>query len=245
MRQKIFDKSVCLTREQLLNYKTRKLSNEELHTIEKHLIDCPLCSDAVEGIENIDADTMQKDINRINKGIEKRRTKQSKIFYKYSAVAALILITLTVILNISQSSAGKKLFDKYFKVYPDITMHKRGENNGGNLNEAMNFYNLKEFNKAVLLFNKLSPEQTDETAVFYKAVSLIALHKPKPALELLLPISKNRDSKFFEEANWYSALCYSYLDQTDKAGNHLKKLVNSPDYSKQALSILGIIEAEK
>ncbi len=40
----------CLSLEQLTGYVERRLSAEEMATIESHLQRCPLCRDAVEGL---------------------------------------------------------------------------------------------------------------------------------------------------------------------------------------------------
>ena len=46
----IFVPSGCISVEQLFNYQNKKLSKKEMHEVEKHLLDCQLCSDALEGL---------------------------------------------------------------------------------------------------------------------------------------------------------------------------------------------------
>ncbi len=46
----IFEQSACLTPRQVKNYVSGKMVHEEAHVVEAHLLGCPLCSDAVEGI---------------------------------------------------------------------------------------------------------------------------------------------------------------------------------------------------
>lgn len=46
----IFEQTICLTPRQMKNYVSGKMVHEEAHVVEAHLLGCPLCSDAVEGI---------------------------------------------------------------------------------------------------------------------------------------------------------------------------------------------------
>lgn len=46
----IFDNSTCLTPRQLRGYASGKMVHEEAHAVETHLLSCPFCSEAVEGL---------------------------------------------------------------------------------------------------------------------------------------------------------------------------------------------------
>jgi tetratricopeptide (TPR) repeat protein len=47
---KLFTKTGCITQSMMMQYADGLLSPEDSHTIEHHLVDCALCSDALEGI---------------------------------------------------------------------------------------------------------------------------------------------------------------------------------------------------
>lgn len=47
----LFEDTRCQSLEVLLRYRDGKLNSAERHAVEKHLIDCPLCSDALEGLQ--------------------------------------------------------------------------------------------------------------------------------------------------------------------------------------------------
>ncbi|MEZ5016821.1 MAG: tetratricopeptide repeat protein [Flavipsychrobacter sp.] len=47
----IFDHSACLSAKQLKSYVSGSMVHEEAHAAEVHLLSCPLCSDAVEGLQ--------------------------------------------------------------------------------------------------------------------------------------------------------------------------------------------------
>ncbi|MBL7888399.1 MAG: TonB family protein [Bacteroidia bacterium] len=46
----IYNSSECIPEQTMFNYIDKKLSPKEEHEVEKHLIDCELCSDALEGL---------------------------------------------------------------------------------------------------------------------------------------------------------------------------------------------------
>ena len=49
--ENILSNSDCLSQEQMLLYLENKLEREAAHSAESHLIDCPFCSDALEGLQ--------------------------------------------------------------------------------------------------------------------------------------------------------------------------------------------------
>ena len=177
MKEKVFTNSKCLTAEQIIQYKENNLSAEELRKIEKHLIDCPLCSDAIEGAESVSAETILDDFIFVKKRIEFKTSKRITKVFVYSAVAALLLIAVTVLFNTSRPSNNKQIFNNYFEVYPDVTVHKRGTSENNKLTNAMNFYNLKQYKKALSIFSEIAKTSNNETAAFYTGVSLMTLDK--------------------------------------------------------------------
>lgn len=49
--KRIFDQSACLTPRQLKGYVSGSLVHEEAHAVEAHIMGCPFCSEAIEGIK--------------------------------------------------------------------------------------------------------------------------------------------------------------------------------------------------
>ncbi|MFI5219717.1 MAG: tol-pal system YbgF family protein [Bacteroidia bacterium] len=49
-KNKIFDKRLCLSEDELLRYASGKMNEREKHHVEKHITDCELCSDALDGV---------------------------------------------------------------------------------------------------------------------------------------------------------------------------------------------------
>ena len=133
--QDIFMKTGCLSEEMLMEYTSGKLSFAEKHEIEKHLIDCEMCSDAVEGLNMVSGKKRISEITlELNQKIQQRAgNNEIKIifFRQYRtqlAIAASIVVTIGIAwffrsnVSISEldNSASKKIFADKFEPYsPD------------------------------------------------------------------------------------------------------------------------------
>jgi TonB family protein len=65
----IYNPTDCLSEKTLFDYIDNKLSQKERHIVEKHLLDCEMCSDALEGLELVND---RKRIALIKEAINKR-----------------------------------------------------------------------------------------------------------------------------------------------------------------------------
>ena len=85
-------------------YVQDKLSAEERHRIEKHMADCEMCSEAVEGLmairqkEHIPAWLRQAKWNILQQLRKKTHKKRKVNFYLYIAIVALIIILMVLVL---------------------------------------------------------------------------------------------------------------------------------------------------
>jgi hypothetical protein len=131
----IFEHTDCILEEMLMKYVSDKLSPAEKHEVEKHLIDCDMCSDAVEGLQrigdkkkisNITAELNQKIQTRIDTNEEK---KAGKIIFLQQyrtqlAVAASIAVLIGLIWFFRSNSmkeldpiSSEKIFADKFEPY--------------------------------------------------------------------------------------------------------------------------------
>lgn len=62
----MFDSSACLSTRQLKSYASGKMVHEEAHTVEVHLLSCPFCTDALEGLTNHKDSEAFEDIEQMN-----------------------------------------------------------------------------------------------------------------------------------------------------------------------------------
>ena len=87
----IFSNTTCISKESMLKYINKQLSKKELYVIEKHMLDCELCSDAYAGMSFAQNSSMLFALdNSIDKraGIRKAKTP----FFRNFMVAASVLV---------------------------------------------------------------------------------------------------------------------------------------------------------
>jgi len=95
----IFNNSDCVEKETLIEYKRDKLSSEQKHFVEQHLVDCELCSDALDGYMN--ATNIKLDVYELKLKVLKisERPQIFNIIYKNKhrlKVAAGILVFIGI-----------------------------------------------------------------------------------------------------------------------------------------------------
>lgn len=95
----IFSGTDCLSPEILLAYAENRLTADEKHLVEKHLLDCEFCSDALDGISSLKYKSKLKPtLSEITKKIDSyskgRKTRVVYFDFRRSMAAAAILIVL-------------------------------------------------------------------------------------------------------------------------------------------------------
>ena len=83
----IFDESECISEKTLLKYVNKELSNIRRNEVEKHAINCKLCSNAIEGFEKY-----QNSVSSYLKFKKVYQKNTSNLIYYIGAIAASILI---------------------------------------------------------------------------------------------------------------------------------------------------------
>ncbi len=68
--ENILSHSSCLSQEQMQLYLDQKLDQEQMHAVERHFTDCLFCSDALEGLQSIDAHAVENQVDEIRSHIE-------------------------------------------------------------------------------------------------------------------------------------------------------------------------------
>ncbi|MEM7037065.1 MAG: tetratricopeptide repeat protein, partial [Bacteroidota bacterium] len=68
----IFSPTRCLPAEILLKYANDELSKEEIHAVERHLVDCPFCEDALEGMTMAGSENFTAMLDQVNSAIDER-----------------------------------------------------------------------------------------------------------------------------------------------------------------------------
>lgn len=122
----LFTGTECLSEQQMLDYIDNKLSLQERHVVEKHVLDCELCADAIEGFTLITdrgkLDEVAFAVNAIVTSQEKEQKKSSWLStpMKIAATITVLLLigSVTLYLKNSVQKETDKTFASNFKPYP-------------------------------------------------------------------------------------------------------------------------------
>ena len=109
-----------LTARQMQDYLSGNLSDVEMHHIEKHLLECDFCAEAMEGLEAmVNVVDFEKDISTLKKRIEKRTqtTRKEPVFLykrvlKIAAMVAVLVVASVLITNYFRSNIALKEFSE-------------------------------------------------------------------------------------------------------------------------------------
>jgi tetratricopeptide (TPR) repeat protein len=205
----------CLTAAQIQSYVRQEMPDQERKITEQHLIECNICSEAVEGALQIGVQAAEEHLASLNQKIRERFTsgnaaiiapKKAYARLVYS-MAAVLLLTLTAVIYYGTRTPYEKLFAEYVKPYSNAVPLVRGEAPNSLLQDAMMSYELEDYRAAVQkLQTIIHNDPSNTTAVFYGGVSYLMLGDGGRALDLLQSVS-NR-SEFYEAAQWYLALAF-------------------------------------
>jgi hypothetical protein len=143
--QVIFDpQTACLTEQAMFAYIDGKLSPAECHAVEKHLLDCAFCSEAMEGLELVrDRSKVSAPLPGTGHGaIEPKRGRIIPFNspYKLAAAAAILLLVGSVVfLRYSGTSQTEQLSMKEDKKAP-LTRNDSLSGNTATTSEDETFY---------------------------------------------------------------------------------------------------------
>jgi len=108
LKHTIFTDTDCISEQTMFDYIDKKLSSKECHFVEKHLLHCELCSDALEGLEltknrNKIAEINQKINERIVIPTDKKENRTIVFNYKViMSIAATVLLLVGAVFFFNQ-----------------------------------------------------------------------------------------------------------------------------------------------
>jgi len=116
----IFDKTDHIDESKLWLYAKGKLHRDEAHEVEKHLVDCEMCSDIVEGFSKFSSEgNFNAAINRVSEAfLNSAARKRKLIIRRLSMAAGFVLVAASSILLITQLNQTKT---PEFQVAKEIT----------------------------------------------------------------------------------------------------------------------------
>ncbi len=130
----IFAESECISEDLIIDYLEDKLTPAERHFVERHLANCELCTDAVEGLSLINDKSRIKDIvKELNDQITAQTTTRKPLpfwmntKFRIAATVAIFLIAGAVFmfLNTNNKEQDAKLFSDKYEPYQKENIHPK------------------------------------------------------------------------------------------------------------------------
>lgn len=238
-------------------YLQNQLSDEQLAEFEAKLeIDINLHSE-VALVKEIDIAINEKDIlllkqklSNIAEQVKNEANKKSELSFIgklmskkaiVASVAASLILLLSITGIINRQSDNYNIYQKYYNTYQLTGITRSAESNTEkDLKMALEKFENKEFESALILFNKvISIENNNIANHFYAGVASQETGKFDVAIKQYQTVILNKDNLFIEQARWYLALCYLQTNENKKAIYQFKQIAQKEGFYKlKALAIL-------
>ncbi len=245
----IFASSECLTLDQLTAYVENNLPEAERFRVEKHLVDCELCSDAVEGLASSpDLGVERSIIYALSRKIRKQFAqapalqKTAKLYYAIAAVIIFGIISLLFLFTRNQ--LHESLFAEYYKPFPNTIPIVRSQDAGNLLQQAMWAYEKRSYTEASKhLQDLLDQEPENVLAHFYLGNALLFLNRPGQAVSHFQKIRYQNNHKLQEHVEWYLGLAYLKLREIERARTIFAEInARNGTYQKQSRELLDRLQ---
>lgn len=153
---------------------------------------------------------------------------------RWLVAASIALIAgLTYIFMPASPTSNQDLFNQNFQPYPNV-VHPivRGEEGQISKTKAFAAYQNGEYSSAIALFAELYAASKEPDYLFYQANALLQLKKGKEAIPLLQNHLMTADS-LTEKSDWYLAMAYLQVDDTNNAKKMLQSVVDDGVFKVQ------------
>lgn len=182
-------------------------------------------------------------LNEDNKDINSKFKQTFFLGRKFLTAAAVILVVVisSVVYNIISVPTNDRLFKQYYQKYDaDILTRSTVTNDVNALISAIQQYDKGNYPIAIAKFEEiLKIDNNNTTAHFFVGVSYIETNDYEKAIKNLSFVIDQNDTAFIEHAEWYLALCYVKIKQTNKANKLLTKIAGRQTFYKlMAMDVL-------
>ncbi len=247
----LFKPSPCLSQETILKYLAGELPPQVQHQVENHLLDCPLCNDAVEAFQEYKPTRFPGSFEEW-KSLQAQGPmptggllKQLRPFFRIAAVLA-VLITAWWLLQ--RPTSPDDLYAKFYQPYTlDIPVSSRSTLLAvplpASLVNALQQYDSGHYEKALAgLEEVLSADPDNEPANFYAGMACLQIGRFDEAYAFLLKVIAT-NGNYASQARWYLALIKLKQNDIEGAKELLQQITKTNGYQHtQAAALLQLLE---
>lgn len=248
----IFQEDRCLSRREIAKYIGGKLNKAESFRVENHILDCPLCEDALEGYDTDEFEKLNsvESFESFSKKLSPqreakiRRLSNTFILRRIAAAVLVLIIAVGGFMMLSTPS-NNELYQAYFETYEsDISPRRGGESKAVEihplLKEAMDLYDDHNFEASLPVFDKyIAIEKEDHFANFYAGMANLESGKMAEGIKFL-EFVKNSGSNYGNDGTWYLILAKLKVGERAEAKNLLIEYLknNKVPYHEKGKALL-------
>lgn len=234
----IFQKHECLSEGDIQDYLGNRLSGEERHRVENHLLDCPLCSDAQEGWALLEEDRAKA----------RPVLRASRLPWRFFAVAAAILALMVAVVWVyTGASPSDRLYAEYYETYKDdlSIQFRNGDDRAlpqkNLLPEGLEAYREGAYAKCIPLLESFLSENPDNLIARYYLGMACMEEENWAGAETHLSGVQSARLEYWEESTWYLALLYTRSQRKEEAREALQSLIGAKSgrYYEKAEKLLS------
>ncbi len=216
---KLFQIQKCLSEEAIKKYLTNSLSDEDRFQVEDHLLDCPFCTDAAEGLEAHYDFEKNDSLDRLDTHFEKELKKEEVLVktlkprsrFSINQIAAAILLLLVPVAAWMywNSNPDQKLYADFLPENTSLsTTVRSGEMQELEIpvRQAKKLFEEKRYDAALEASQRVlenTPEQP--LAIYYAGLSAMESGHAELARHYFSTLRIN-EAAFYEDATWYMIL---------------------------------------
>jgi len=241
--------------EEIENYLYNDLSEDDLIAFEAQILNNQELATEINLIRNIDQALQENDVMQLRNKLQgiagqinnEKQTERSFIG-RFSArkvivstVAASLIMLLSITGLVSRNDSSQELYSKYHQTYQTTGITRAAASDDSQtLKNALQKLENKEYNQAILMFNKLTSEENNNmVGHFYAGVALQETGKYKHAISEFNTVITHKDNLFVEQAQWFIGLCYVKTEDNTNAYKQFKDIAEKQGfYQEKAAAIL-------
>ncbi len=249
----IFKQRRCLTQREVWQYLNGELDDEQRYEVENHLLDCELCSAAIESYaQSRDAVFFEEDIQSIRSEVRASARSPSPrrlLWLNRAAAVALILLTVYAAIRYWGESQPERAFTAYFEPAPNTYITYRSADTEApavseELEQALEFYDAEDFDLSLPHFqNYLEGNPDDPQALMLAANAHLQSGQATRAEQYLLRLEAEGEA-FRRQASWYLALAYLRQGKKGPAREKLEQIAadSTSPFREKAEEVLKVME---
>lgn len=199
--------------------------------------------DEVSGLlASLEMEKIRKNIKEVNSQYLKRKSISRSMVYRFTAIAASIVVLLTIGIALQLNIGQEDLYDEYKDNYHPISLVQRSDNDTA-LESIEKSFREKNFAKVLELITQNQPLiQESPSILIYQGIAYRELDQPADAIKSFETFG-SLNNLDMELMYWHQGLVYLKIGDFEKAKTRFSKIDRDGNFKaiKEVNEILNIL----